>query len=207
MELHEGVLYYMELKEIEDVMKKAREDDEEANRMLEIHQMDMNILETKIWKQLEDRDGKIDDNEDYITACRDRDEEKMKKICYKYFEGHKSHNELRRQWKQKIDEDLRKENTIGKALQREEEEERQNKKREPSERGSTAASSTPKAKPTTLPTQAAAAAAITEHDLREHRQYRRVNKWRIRCSTRRSQQHRQYQYSVRAYDWKDRTSR
>eukprot|EP00971_Amphidinium_carterae_P126364 2503421-Amphidinium_carterae.1 len=62
----------------------------------------------------------------YITAFRDRDEEKMKKICYKYFEGH---NELRRQWKkQKIEETLKKENSIRKTLLREKE--RHNKKRE-----------------------------------------------------------------------------
>eukprot|EP00971_Amphidinium_carterae_P019484 383463-Amphidinium_carterae.5 len=160
-ELHAGVLYYMDLNEIEDVMKKAREDeDQEANRMLEIYQMDMNILETKLWKQLEDRDGRIDDNEDYITAFKDRDEEKMKVICYKYFEGH---GELRQQWrKQKIDEDVRKENNIRKAIQQEEEEERQNRKRERDEQeaSTAAASSTPKAKPTALP--AASAAAITE---------------------------------------------
>eukprot|EP00971_Amphidinium_carterae_P226313 4489272-Amphidinium_carterae.1 len=77
----------MEEDEIEDVMKKARKDDPEANRKLEIYQMDMNILEQKLWKQLEDRDGKIEEEEEYITAFDNQDEEKMKEICYKYFEG------------------------------------------------------------------------------------------------------------------------
>eukprot|EP00971_Amphidinium_carterae_P119255 2362291-Amphidinium_carterae.1 len=57
-ELHARVLYYMEL-----VLKKAQEDDQAANRKLEIYQMDMNFLEQKLWRQLEDRDGKIEEKE------------------------------------------------------------------------------------------------------------------------------------------------
>eukprot|EP00971_Amphidinium_carterae_P348119 6490330-Amphidinium_carterae.2 len=62
-ELHEGVQVYMELDEIEDVMKKAREGDQDASRKLEIHQISMNFLEQSLWRQLEDRDGKIEEKE------------------------------------------------------------------------------------------------------------------------------------------------
>eukprot|EP00971_Amphidinium_carterae_P042238 829787-Amphidinium_carterae.4 len=156
-ELHEGVLYYMNIEEIDDLLRRSQRGEPEAARKMQVHYTDMSFLEQCVQKQLEDRQGEIEESEEFITALNDKDDMKLKNLSYKYFEELR---ELRRQWKiSKIEEDNRKKEEIRKAMHRQEED-RQNKKSEREEQEvAAAASSTPKARSAALPLQPSAASA------------------------------------------------
>eukprot|EP00971_Amphidinium_carterae_P069216 1369580-Amphidinium_carterae.4 len=95
-ELHEGVAYHVDLSDIENLVKKAQDLDDEAAKQLTVYQNHMNDVDEQLWRQLEERDGKIVDTNDYIVALAMKDDEKMKTICYRYFNEHRA---LRRQWR------------------------------------------------------------------------------------------------------------
>eukprot|EP00971_Amphidinium_carterae_P180871 3587932-Amphidinium_carterae.3 len=143
-ELHEGVLYYMSIEEIDDLLKRSGEEEEEAHKKMEAHYTDMSFLATgrQRWK--------------------DRREQRVHYSAQQQGRRQVEGDHLQ------IEEDNRKKEDIRKALQREEEEEdRQNKKRERDEQeAATTASSTPKAKSTVLPFQPSAASASTEPPMR-----------------------------------------
>eukprot|EP00971_Amphidinium_carterae_P330055 6462909-Amphidinium_carterae.1 len=86
----------MEEIDIENLMKRAHDNVEAAVRELTVYHNDMDTLDERLWRQLEERDGKLIEKEDYITALGERDEMKMKTICYKYFDEHRA---LRHQWR------------------------------------------------------------------------------------------------------------
>eukprot|EP00971_Amphidinium_carterae_P279021 5538977-Amphidinium_carterae.3 len=66
----------------------------------------MKRLEELLWQQLEERDGKMIETEDYIRAFEERDEAKMKIVCYNFFKALRA---LQHQWrKQQVETDLKK---------------------------------------------------------------------------------------------------
>eukprot|EP00971_Amphidinium_carterae_P258293 5126931-Amphidinium_carterae.4 len=89
---------------------RAQQEGGEAQQEFEGYQNEMEKLEERLWKQVdEERGGKLSDKESYITAWDARDDEKMNQICYMYFNAQR---ELRHQWRrEQIDKDIQKNET------------------------------------------------------------------------------------------------
>eukprot|EP00971_Amphidinium_carterae_P072278 1429652-Amphidinium_carterae.1 len=106
-DLHEVVLYWMDETHIELLHYRSQQQhDEEATRDLKVYQSDMDKLYEQLWKQLEERNGKLSENEVYIKAWDTRDEATMEMVCYNYF---KAHRELRNEWRKvQIETDIKK---------------------------------------------------------------------------------------------------
>eukprot|EP00971_Amphidinium_carterae_P160561 3183097-Amphidinium_carterae.2 len=88
--MREYSIYYMELSSIDDIVARVQDLEEDAVRQLNIYQNHMSDVEDEIWRQLEEQNGKLVDTNDYIVAIAMKDEELMKKICYRYFNEHRA---------------------------------------------------------------------------------------------------------------------
>eukprot|EP00971_Amphidinium_carterae_P262729 5212047-Amphidinium_carterae.1 len=82
-ELHEGVLYWMKLEDIKDLLKRSQRGEPEAAKRMENYYVDMDVLEKVLRKKLEDNYGRIEETEEFIPALRNKENMKLKDMVYK----------------------------------------------------------------------------------------------------------------------------
>eukprot|EP00971_Amphidinium_carterae_P320677 6373805-Amphidinium_carterae.1 len=135
--------------------RRSRRSHEEADKQIMVYKEEMQ-KNVYLWLQLNTQYGELDNNPDYINAFNDKDNEKMKEVCYKYFEKLKDiHDEWR---EQQIEEDEKKLEAKNKRA----EEQRQAEKRKQDEEAQRhTETTTAKAKPTTARSTSESAAAST----------------------------------------------
>eukprot|EP00971_Amphidinium_carterae_P197684 3923518-Amphidinium_carterae.2 len=105
-ELHEGVLYWMKKKDIDDLMAQARRGDKDPGERMENYYTDMKRLEITLRLEYEENNGKIDEREEFIKPLEDKDDKTLKPMLYQYA---KDLRDRRTRWREgKIDEDNRK---------------------------------------------------------------------------------------------------
>eukprot|EP00971_Amphidinium_carterae_P105000 2079075-Amphidinium_carterae.1 len=129
----------------------------------------MDKLDEQLWKQLEERDGKLSDNEDYIKAWDTRDEATMKIVCYNYTSRLMDNSDkLRHEWRKiQIEKDIKTNEILWQKAQQKEEERQQAEKWKRDQEAQKAAmtGTTAKAKPTTAPELQPAAASSSSSDI------------------------------------------
>eukprot|EP00971_Amphidinium_carterae_P348849 6490704-Amphidinium_carterae.2 len=140
-ELHEGVLYWMDKKDIEKLQEDARRGVPEADKRMEAYYTDMRRLEIALRLDYEDNKGKIEETEEFITALENKDDATLKTIIYKYTEDLRNR---RLAWRDgKIDEDRRKKEEFRKEIQREEDKKQKKRDQEREQQAAAAAASSP----------------------------------------------------------------
>eukprot|EP00971_Amphidinium_carterae_P150735 2988533-Amphidinium_carterae.1 len=83
--LHEGVLFWWERDDIEDLEKRANGDnDPESKEEYKGYLEENNQLETFLRQEYESANGKLEDVEEYQQALQDKDSDKLKQIIYQY---------------------------------------------------------------------------------------------------------------------------
>eukprot|EP00971_Amphidinium_carterae_P293651 5829989-Amphidinium_carterae.1 len=100
-ELHEGVLYWMMLKDINTLIENSKPGIPEAAQRMENYYVEMDILQKVLQKKLEDNFGKIEDTDEFKTAQRSRDDTKIKEMSYKVmdkvnYENYETNGEQKR---------------------------------------------------------------------------------------------------------------
>eukprot|EP00971_Amphidinium_carterae_P338050 6475209-Amphidinium_carterae.1 len=129
--LHEGVLYWMTLEEIERLQERSKgENYPEAKRDYEMHRSEQENLMNTLQQDYESANGRIEDVEEFKTALTAKDEDTIRTIVYQYASDIRERKAL---WKEaKIIEDNKKKERYREDFLREqaEEEEKQNKKRQ-----------------------------------------------------------------------------
>eukprot|EP00971_Amphidinium_carterae_P307460 6110017-Amphidinium_carterae.1 len=104
-ELHEGVLYWMTLKDINTLIENSKRGIPEAEKRMENYYVEMDILQEVLKKKYEDNYRKLEDTEEFKTARESGDDVKIKELYYKLFDKLR---ELRCEWgTEKIAKDKR----------------------------------------------------------------------------------------------------
>eukprot|EP00971_Amphidinium_carterae_P072583 1435533-Amphidinium_carterae.1 len=139
-DLHEGVLYWMDKKDIEDLMAQARRGEKDAEKRMENYYTDMKRLEITLRLEYEENNGKIEEKEEFITALETKDDKTLKPMLYQYA---KDLRDRRARWRDgKIDEENKKKDEYRKKLQREEDEKQKKRDQERDQEAAAALAST-----------------------------------------------------------------
>eukprot|EP00971_Amphidinium_carterae_P115656 2290977-Amphidinium_carterae.1 len=81
-ELHEGVLYWMDKKDIENLMAQSRQGDKDAEKRMENYYTDMKRLEITLRLEYEENNSRIEDKEEFITALETKDDKTLKPMLF-----------------------------------------------------------------------------------------------------------------------------
>eukprot|EP00971_Amphidinium_carterae_P199321 3955519-Amphidinium_carterae.2 len=151
----------MEEKDIEQMFDRSlHEKDEEVTKELKEYQNEQDKLHDQLWQHVEEEYGSLVEIKVCMEAWHDRDEQKMRMVCYSYFE---SLREVGNGWRKlQLEIDLKKnEVMLLKAKQREEERQQAEKRKRDQEAQEAA---TAKSKPTTAPEAQASAGATSSKE-------------------------------------------
>eukprot|EP00971_Amphidinium_carterae_P187955 3730634-Amphidinium_carterae.1 len=118
VQLHEGVLYWMNLDDIKDLRERAKsEKDPEAELQYKEYLDNNHELDMKMRDEYEKTKGPIEEREDFQQALADKDAEAIQEIVYEYAKGAR---ELKAQWKtEKLKDDEKKKEAWLKEVLRE----------------------------------------------------------------------------------------
>eukprot|EP00971_Amphidinium_carterae_P243759 4841153-Amphidinium_carterae.3 len=73
--------------DVEDLRVRAHQRDNPYEAaQLKVYQNEMEKNEEQLWTQLETRYGALEHNQDYINTFNEKDNDKMREVCYKYFD-------------------------------------------------------------------------------------------------------------------------